>query len=65
MPALVLWSSVPLLLFALLLCAWCIACKYGSISRFKGVFGAVWGCCVGLFVLVLFVACVVFVCVSG
>ena len=27
-----------LLLSALSLCLWCIACKYGSISRFKGVF---------------------------
>ena len=37
-----------LLLSALLLCLWRIACKYGSISRFKGVFSAVWGCCVWL-----------------
>ena len=28
----------PLLLVAFLLCLWCVACKYGSISRFKGVF---------------------------
>ena len=33
---------------ALLLCAWRVACKYGFISRFKGIFSAVWGCCVGL-----------------
>ena len=26
------------LLSALLLCLWCVACKYGSISRFKGGF---------------------------
>ena len=31
-----------------LLFPWCIACKYGSISRFKGVFSAVWGFRVGL-----------------
>ena len=30
---------------------WCIACKCGSISRFKGVFSAVWGCCAGLYCL--------------
>ena len=40
-----------LLLPALLLCAWWIACKYGSISHFKAVFSVVWGACVGLFVL--------------
>ena len=33
------------------LCSWCIACEYGSISRFKGVFSAFYGVCVGLFVL--------------
>ena len=38
--------SLPL--SALSLCLWCVACKYGSISRFKGVFSVVWGCCVGL-----------------
>ena len=37
-----------LLLSALSLFPWCVACKYGSISRFKGVFSDVWGCCVGL-----------------
>ena len=37
-----------LLLFALSLFAWCVACKYAPISRFKGVFSAFWGCCVGL-----------------
>ena len=37
-----------LLLSALLLSPWCVVCKYGSISRFWGVFSAVWGCCVGL-----------------
>ena len=36
------------LLSALSLCSWCIACKYGSISRSKGVFSAFWGVCVGL-----------------
>ena len=46
-------------------CSWRVACKYGSISRFKGVFSEVWGFCVGLFVLALFVACGAFVCVSG
>ena len=48
MPALVLWWRAPCLLSALLLCLWCVACKYASISRFKGVFSAVWGVCVGL-----------------
>ena len=48
MPALVLWCRVPSLLSALLLCVWCVACKYASISRFKGVFSAFWGACVGL-----------------
>ena len=37
-----------LLLSALSLCAWCVACKYALISRSKGVFRAVWGVCVGL-----------------
>ena len=37
-----------LLLSALLLCACRVACKYGSISRFKGVFSAFCGVCVGL-----------------
>ena len=43
-------GSGPLVLLssALLPCVWCIDCKYASISRFKGVFSAVWGCCVGL-----------------
>ena len=44
----VLLSCVPLFLSALSLCYWCVACKYGSISRFYGVFSEVWGCCVGL-----------------
>ena len=26
-----------------------VACKYGSISRFKGVFSGFWGSCVGLY----------------
>ena len=49
-----LWSSggvLPAFLYSLLLCSRCVACKYGSISLFKGVFSVVWGCCVGLFVL--------------
>lgn len=37
------------ILSALPLCLWCITFEYGSISRFKGVFSAVWGVCVGLF----------------
>ena len=56
-----LWSSGGVFrcfLSALLLCSWRIACKYGSISRFNGVFSVVWGCCVGLVGLVLCVACV-------
>ena len=36
------------LLPALSLCLWCIGFECGSISRFKGVFSEVWGCCVGL-----------------
>ena len=48
MPALVLRSCVPLLLSALLLCAWCVGLKYAFIWRFKGVFRGFWGCCVGL-----------------
>ena len=39
---------VPSLLSALSLCAWCIACKYGSISRFKAVFSVAWALRVGL-----------------
>ena len=39
---------VPCLLSALLLRSRCVACKYGSISRFKGVSSVVWGFCVGL-----------------
>ena len=40
------------LLAALLLCSRCVACKYGSISRFKGVFRGFYGvrvclCCFG------------------
>ena len=46
--ALVLWSCVPLLSSALLLCGWWVALEYVSISRFKGVFSGFWGCCVGL-----------------
>ena len=36
---------------ALRLYAWCVALEYGSISRFKAVFSAVWGCRAGLLVL--------------
>ena len=36
------------LLSALSLCLWCAACKYGSISRFKGVFSGFWAFRVGL-----------------
>ena len=36
------------LLSSLSLCPRCVTYKYGSISRFWGVFSAVWGCCVGL-----------------
>ena len=39
----VLWWCAPCLLSALLLCACRVACKYGSISRFKGVFRGFWG----------------------
>lgn len=41
----------PLLLSVLLLFAWCVVLEYGPISRFKGVFSAVWSCCVGLYCL--------------
>ena len=37
-----------LFLSALSLCLWCVVLEYALISRFKGVFSAVWGCCVGL-----------------
>ena len=36
------------LLSALSLYSWCVVFECGSISRFKGVFSAVRGCCVGL-----------------
>ena len=39
---------VPCFLSAFLLCLWCVAFEYGSISHFKGVFSAVYGVCVGL-----------------
>ena len=48
MLAVVLLCRVPCLLSALLLYVCRVACKYGSISRFKGVFRGFWGCCVGL-----------------
>ena len=46
-------GSGPLVVCSLLLpvslpCSRCIACKYGSISRSKGIFSAVWGFRVGL-----------------
>ena len=52
--ALVLWSCVPCFCPLCRLCLWCIAFEYGSISRFKGVFSAVYGvrvglCCLGAF----------------
>ena len=37
-----------LLLSSFSLCLWYVVFEYGSISRFKGVFSEVWGCCVGL-----------------
>lgn len=46
--ALVLWSCAPSLLSALSLCLWWVSPEYGSISRFKGVYSAVWGVRVGL-----------------
>ena len=48
MPALVFWSCVPSFQSVLLPCAWRIGFEYGSISRFKGVFSAVWVVYVGL-----------------
>ena len=47
------WLVLPfvacsLVLSVFLLCPLCVACKYALISRFKGVFSAVWGVCVGL-----------------
>ena len=40
---------VPCLLSACLLCLWCIASEYGSISRFKGVFREFYGADVCLY----------------
>ena len=49
--ALVLWWCAPCLLSALLHCTCRVACKYGSISRFKGVFkGVLWCGCVFVWV---------------
>ena len=45
----VLWWCAPRLLSALLHCACRVACKYGSISRFKGVFSGFWGADVCLY----------------
>ena len=39
--------SMPFVPF--LICLWCIALEYGSISRFKGVFRGFWVSCVGLY----------------
>ena len=41
-------NKIPCLLSALSLCLWRAMPEYGSISRFKGVFSAVWGFRVGL-----------------
>ena len=64
-PALVLWSCVPLLLSALSLCLWCAGFEICLYSYFEGVLARfmvlVWVCVV----LVLCVACVAFVCVRG
>ena len=56
---------VPCLLSALLLCLWCIALEYGSISRFKGVFSAFWGADEYLYGFGVCVDCGAFVCVRG
>ena len=53
------------LLSALSLCACRVACEYGSISHFKGVFSAVWGVCVGLCGSRALRGLCGFVCVSG
>ena len=47
--ALVLWWCAPRLLSAFLLCLWCIALEYGSISRFKGVLRGFYGADVCLY----------------
>ena len=47
--ALVLWWCAPCLLSALLHCACRVACKYGSISRFKGVLRGFYGADVCLY----------------
>ena len=39
------------LLSALSLCPWCVGCKYGSISHFKGVFSGFYVLDVGLYCL--------------
>ena len=44
----VLRCRVPCLLSAFLLCSRCVACKYGSISHFKGIFSGFYGVRVGL-----------------
>ena len=49
--ALVLWWCAPCLLSALLHCACRVACKYGSISHFKGVLrGVLWCGCMFIWV---------------
>ena len=45
----VLWWCAPCLLSAFLLCLWCIALEYGSISRFKGVLRGFYGADVCLY----------------
>ena len=47
-PALVLWSCVPLLSSSFSLCSWCVVLEYALISRFKGVFSGFWAFRVGL-----------------
>ena len=51
--------SMPFVPF--LLCLWCIALEYGSISRFEGVFSAFWGADVCVYGLRLCLDCVAFV----
>ena len=44
-------SLSPCLLSAFLLCLFGTACKYGFIWRFRGIFSAFYGVCVGLYCL--------------
>lgn len=48
-PAVCVPSLSPCLLSALLLCLWCVDCKYGFICDFKGVFRGFWGADVYLY----------------